>query len=224
MWTPLFLSEVSFIMTIAIFQLWLLFFPQYSSLSKRVSFSMKWLQVNNLFSKQRGSQHANVKPLKLISTRVESKLFGYWQLYITFCKRLFQPSVWYNGTEKLWYRSTPINTILVSYVTQSQHLAWALHKLYMDFFYKQKGRWCLFGFFWYNASVAEKPIYQKIHLLNLWIIIYHFGREPQWYQPRFTEQCFEVSFKTKGYYRNKEYSNFYLDRKKIHYTELKKTL
>lgn len=86
MWTLLFLSEVSFITTTAIFQLWLLFFfPQYSSLSKCVSFSMKWLQVNNLLSQHRGSQHANVKPLKLISRGVESKLFGSCQLYINSC-------------------------------------------------------------------------------------------------------------------------------------------
>lgn len=83
MCSPLFLSQISFRETIAIFQLWLLFFPQYSSLLKGVSFSMKWLQVSNLFSQQRGSQPANVKPLKLISTSVESKLFGYWQLSIS---------------------------------------------------------------------------------------------------------------------------------------------
>lgn len=116
--------------------------PQYSSLSKCVSFSMKWLQVNNLFSQQRGSQHANVKPLQLISTGIESKLFGYWQLYIKSCMGAAardSSSLQFDTTAQRSFDIDQHPSILswfqmsISHNTlHEQYLNW-----YVDFFYKQ---------------------------------------------------------------------------------------
>lgn len=195
-WTPLFLSERSFTPRIAIFQLWL-FFSQYFSLSECVSLSMKWLQVNSLFSQQRGSQHANVKPLRSSQHRCWKEM-----IYLLAIGSCTSTSVW-----ELLQVTVPV----FSLITRAQRsfdiyqhpsiLAWiqmpisqnSLHEQYVDRYID----FLSFFLFWQNAFVAEKPIYQK-----------HFGGEPRWHQVSLTELCFEVSIKTNWYYQKRKYIFF----------------